>query len=227
MDGSGYPRGLRGEEISRMGQILLLAEVVSAFFEKYAHEAAAQRLALMLKLNHRKFPAELVAHMLPVLQIRAVQSDVPVMQEDVQRTVELLSSAFGDWERHCAGLPPQALEHPSEQPCAFVAQRLAALQKTLFEAGSHPRQLAEVLQHLQGDEQGLVELALLGCEALWQLQSIVDFIHGRWPQLQDSMDAGDIAVGQWRDACAAQLDAIASSCSRIAAGRCLGAAALE
>ena len=217
MDGSGYPRGLRGEEISPMGQVLLLSEVVAAFFEKYAKEAAAQRLTLMLKLNHRKFPAELVAHILPVLQIRTLQSDVPVTQEDVERTVELLSSAFGDWERHCADLPPQALQHPSEQASALVAQRLAALQKTLFEAGSHPLQLAEVLQHLQGDEEGMVEVALLGREALWQLQSIVDFIHGRWPQLQDGTDAGDVAVAQWRDACAARLEAISSSCGHIVA----------
>ena len=34
MDGSGYPRRLRGEQISRLGQILLTAEVVAAFFEK-------------------------------------------------------------------------------------------------------------------------------------------------------------------------------------------------
>jgi HD-GYP domain-containing protein (c-di-GMP phosphodiesterase class II) len=32
MDGSGYPRGIKGT-ISPMGQVLLLAEVVSAFFE--------------------------------------------------------------------------------------------------------------------------------------------------------------------------------------------------
>ncbi|WP_404299223.1 HD-GYP domain-containing protein [Alicycliphilus denitrificans] len=205
MDGSGYPRGLRGEQISRMGQILLLAEVMDAIFAKYAREAAAQRLSLTLRLNHRKFPADLVAHVLPVLQSRAMQSDMQVTQEDVQRTIGLLSSAFDDWERHCAGLPQGAPQPPSERACALVAQRLAALQKTLFEAGSHPRQLAEVLEFLQDDAQGLVELALLGREALWQLQSIVDFIHGRWPQLQDSQDVGDIVVVQWCNACAARL----------------------
>src|SRR5256885_10611994 len=30
MDGTGYPRGVHGEAISKMGRILLLAEVVSA-----------------------------------------------------------------------------------------------------------------------------------------------------------------------------------------------------
>ena len=67
MDGSGYPRGLPGAEISPMGRILLLAEVVTAFYEKYT-DMPAQRLSLVLRLNHRKFPAALVAHVLPLLQ---------------------------------------------------------------------------------------------------------------------------------------------------------------
>lgn len=224
MDGSGYPRGLRGEQISRMGQMLLLAEVVAAFFEKYADEAAAQRLSLTLRLNHRKLPADLVAHVLPALQLRAVQSDLTVTQEDVQRTIGLLATALADWEQQCAGLPPQLLQPPSEQACALVAQRLAALQKTLFEAGSHPRQLAEVLPQLQGDAQGLLEVDLLGREALWQLQSIVDLINGRWPQLQDSQEAGDIAVVQWRDACAQRLERLPPSSTSAAAGQGLDAA---
>ena len=202
MDGSGYPRGLQGDQISLMGQILMVAEVVAAFFEKYANEAAAQRLSLTLRLNHRKFPAALIACLLPVLQIRAVQTDVQVTPADVERLIEQLSTVFGDWDTRRAGLPPEAAE---SEACAFVAQRLSALQKTLFEAGSHPQQQAEALQYLQGDEQGLAELALLGREALWQLQGIVDATHSRWLTLEHSPQVGDQAVVQWRDACAVRL----------------------
>ncbi|KLR57679.1 HD-GYP domain-containing protein [Diaphorobacter sp. J5-51] len=202
MDGSGYPRGLQGDQISLMGKILMVAEVVAAFFEKYANEAAAQRLSLTLRLNHRKFPAALIACLLPVLQIRAVQTDVQVTPADVERLIEQLSTAFGDWDTRRAGLPPEAAE---SEACAFVEQRLSALQKTLFEAGSHPQQQAEALQYLQGDEQGLAELALLGREALWQLQGIVDATHSRWLTLEHSPQAGDQAVVQWRDACAVRL----------------------
>ncbi len=62
-----------------------------------------------------------------------------------------------------------------------------------------------MLPHLQGDAQGLAELALLGQEALWQLQRIIDTTHSHWPQLSASEDAGDIAVVQWRAACTARL----------------------
>jgi hypothetical protein len=65
MDGSGYPRGLAGADITPMGRVLLLAEVVAAFYEKY-DDMPAQRLSLVLRLNHRKFPAALVASILPL-----------------------------------------------------------------------------------------------------------------------------------------------------------------
>jgi hypothetical protein len=45
----------------------LLAEVVTAFYEKI-HRHAAQRLSLVLRLNHRKFPAALVAHAAPAAE---------------------------------------------------------------------------------------------------------------------------------------------------------------
>ncbi|WP_312306715.1 HD domain-containing phosphohydrolase [Pulveribacter sp.] len=197
MDGSGYPRGLQGEQISPMGQILLVAEVASAFFEKYANEAAAQRLSLTLRMSHRKFPAALVACLLPALNIRAVQASLQVTSAQVHALVELLSQTFADWQARSSALAPALLAAGSGQACAFVTQRLATLQKTLFEAGSHPQQQAEALAYLEGDEQGLAELALLGREALWQLQSIIDATHSRWPQLHEGRGPGDQAVAQW------------------------------
>ncbi len=208
MDGSGYPRGLRGDQISPMGQILLTAEVVAAFFEKYADQAPAQRLSLTLKLNHRKFPSDLVACLLPLLQIRAVQGDVQASHGDVEHCVTQLAQAFDDWESRRAGPPP--VQPPQEgqeeaQACVIVGQRLAALQKSLFESGTHPRQLTDMIPLLQGDAQGMAELALLVQEALWQLQRIVNVTYSQWPGLPDSPEPGDIAVMRWRDACAARL----------------------
>ena len=56
----------RGEVGAQVAH-LLLSEVVAAFYEKY-DDMPAQRLSLVLRLNHRKFPSALVAHILPLLQ---------------------------------------------------------------------------------------------------------------------------------------------------------------
>lgn len=198
MDGSGYPRGLPGAEISPMGRILLLAEVVTAFYEKYT-DMPAQRLSLVLRLNHRKFPAALVAHVLPLLQ-EDVARDSALMPlgADAPVQIDTLAGAFEQWEQLKAALPPAARQVPGSV-FAFADIRLQALQKALIEAGSHPRQQGDLLEQLQGDALGLAEVALVGREALWQLQSIVNACHRRWPQLMDRASPADAAVADWCD----------------------------
>ena len=198
MDGSGYPRGLPGAEISPMGRILLLAEVVTAFYEKYT-DMPAQRLSLVLRLNHRKFPAALVAHVLPLLQ-EDVARDSALMPlgADAPVQIDTLAGAFEQWDQLKAALPPAARQVPGSV-FAFADIRLQALQKALIEAGSHPRQQGDLLEQLQGDALGLAEVALVGREALWQLQSIVNACYRRWPQLTDRASPADAAVADWCD----------------------------
>ena len=198
MDGSGYPRGLPGAEISPMGRILLLAEVVTAFYEKYT-DMPAQRLSLVLRLNHRKFPAALVAHVLPLLhEDVARDSALMPLGADAPVQIDTLAGAFEQWEHLKAALPPAARQVPGSV-FAFADIRLQALQKALIEAGSHPRQQGDLLEQLQGDALGLAEVALVGREALWQLQSIVNACYRRWPQLTDRASPADAAVADWCD----------------------------
>lgn len=198
MDGSGYPRGLPGAEISPMGRILLLAEVVTAFYEKYT-DMPAQRLSLVLRLNHRKFPAALVAHVLPLLhEDVARDSALMPLGADAPVQIDTLAGAFEQWEQLKAALPPAARQEPGSV-FAFADIRLQALQKALIEAGSHPRQQGDLLEQLQGDALGLAEVALVGREALWQLQSIVNACYRRWPQLMDRASPADAAVADWCD----------------------------
>lgn len=200
MDGSGYPRGLAGVDITLMGRILLLAEVVTAFFEKY-EDMPAQRLSLMLRLNHRKFPSNLVAHILPLLQEEvARESALMPLGNDASRQIELLAEAFAYWDQLkaplLAGNPAKA---PPNGAFAFADARLLALQKALAEAGSHPQQHGEFLAQLQGDAIGMAEVAMVGGEALWQLKSILNATHRRWPRLADRATPADAAVADWCD----------------------------
>ena len=199
MDGSGYPRGLAGADITPMGRILLLAEVVTAFYEKY-EDMPAQRLSLVLRLNHRKFPSALVAHILPLLQEEvARESALMPLSNDATRQIDLLAEAFTYWDQLKAALPPGVAKAPADSAFAFTDSRLLALQKALIEAGSHPRHQGELLAQLQGDAIGMAEVALVGREALWQLQSILNASHRRWPQLSDRATPMDAAVADWCD----------------------------
>lgn len=195
MDGSGYPRGLVGDKISPMGRILLLSEVVTAFYQKYT-DIPAQRLSLVLRLNHRRFPSDLVAHVLHLLPTEDPQGFASLLlAENALSHIDTLAQAFDQWTHLRADLP--VLPPSDTVTCAseFLDARLSALEKALLEAGAHPRQQAQMLELLQGDAQGMTEIALVGQEALWQLHSIVhDYQHQRWPQ---SCESADAAVAQW------------------------------
>ena len=202
MDGSGYPRGVQGESISPMGQVLLLAEVVSAFFEKFS-DMPGQRLSLMLRMNHKSYPADLVHHILPLLYDE-MQPGLPLepMQAEVAHGIAALEAALTMWSQLRANFPAGWSQLPEAHSAHFVEQSLQLLQKQLAEAGSHPSQQLHVLRYLKDDAQGMGELTLVNREALWKLQSIINDCQRRWPVAASRGTALEGAVVQWCDACA-------------------------
>lgn len=199
MDGTGYPRSLQGRDISPMGQILLLAEVVAAFYEKYPDQPA-QQLSLMLRLNHRKFPAPLVAHVLPLLYEESGAGPHRAMPThgQLQSLGAQLTQAFDQWEQVKQDMGPD--QPPPQGPLAFVNERLGMLKRALAEAGAHPQQHEVLLQQLQGDDEGLSELAYVVREALWQLESIANGCQRRWPHLLEQRDSPEAAAAaRWCD----------------------------
>lgn len=203
MDGSGYPRGLHGNAISPMGQILLVAEVVSAFFEKYTNDDVARRLWLSLRLGHHKYPSAFTQLLQPVLQNISMPTAPHVEPAQVQHAWQRIADALQSWQDLSADLPRASAGHNAKgagDAFSFVDQRINALQRSLFDAGTHPHQQAELLTQIEEDAQGLQELLLLAREALWQLQIIANAVSNRWPELAQSAAPGNIAVTRWRDA---------------------------
>jgi len=203
MDGSGYPRGITGAAISPLGRILLLAEVVAAIYEKYEDMPALQ-LSLVLRLNHRKFPAALTTALLPLLdEERARDSALMPLGAHASRHLETLADAFAEWER-LKGTLANAQQAASAslaltQPLAFIDMRLGALHKVLLESGAHPSQQMALLSQLDGDAAGLAEVSFVGKEALWQLQTIVNACERRWPAPLASSPPADRAAHAWCD----------------------------
>lgn len=206
MDGSGYPRGLQREQISPMGQMLILAEVVSAFHEKYA-DMPGPRLSLMLRMNHRRYPPDLVEKILPLLavEVDAGLEMAPLTQE-VQSMGALLGGRFAHWAQLRApfALPPApalapraATPRPVDQAVLWLDRRLKALEQELAQAGSHPKQLGDLLGYLKDDLQGMAELALLHREAVWQLETIANGCLRRWPRLLERATPLEEAVADW------------------------------
>ena len=204
MDGSGYPRNLAGAKISALGRILLLAEVVSTFYDKYADDAPGLHLATVLRLNHRKFPTDLCKLILPLLPLQLPEGwsaeATAILEQDAQRYLQAIPQAFSRWEQ-LSGVV--AIE--PDTPFAFVDNHLQALIKNLSEAGIHPDAVPTLLNMLKSDPQTTAELSFLGCEAAWQLETIANACMRRWPHLGRRDNPADRLLADWCDGLLAQL----------------------
>jgi len=197
LDGSGYPRGLKGEEIGRLGQILMLAEAVNALFEKSWHTHGAARLAVMLKMNRRKFDRELINHLVRLLNSggRAEPGGRAdnISSESVAAQLNQLAEVFRLWHHAHHTCPPEVAEEPL---VTFVNQRLTDLERTLLETGFHPDALAAFTTGIENDTAVLAEIQLMTSESHRQVCDILKECRRRWAALRDD-SAGRAAVEFW------------------------------
>ena len=199
LDGSGYPRGLKGEEIGPIGQILMLAEAVTTLFEKSWRTHGASRLSVMLKMNRRKFNHELIDHLIGLLHggdPEGLDSQGEVSAEAVVAQLDQLAEVFRNWHgayQSCAVDTPKIAESPL---VAFVDQRISGLERTLLETGFHPDELAALTAGIEDDAVALAEMQLMARESRWQVSDILNEVRRRWTELEAD-DSGRALVELW------------------------------
>ena len=199
LDGSGYPRGLKGEEIGPIGQILMLAEAVTTLFEKSWRTHGASRLSVMLKMNRRKFNRELIDHLVGLLhggQPQGLDSMGEVSAEVVVAQLDQLAEIFRNWHgayQSCTVDTPKVAEAPL---VAFVNERIIGLERTLLETGFHPDELAALTAGIEDDAVALAEMQLMVRESRWQVSDIMNEVSRRWTDLEADA-AGRALVENW------------------------------
>ena len=202
LDGSGYPRHLKGEEVSPMGRILMLAEVVAAFYSKFK-DMPAQRLSLVLRMNHSRFDAQLTALVHGLLS-KATSEPLPDGAHDsaqVRQVIATLGAVFQHWLVCKRKFPEKWQALSGGRAGVYVDSRMLALEKSLAESGSHPRQQADWLAMFEQDPSSMTELVLINREALWQIENCVQNCVRRWPQLLQPGNDLEAALGQWLQSC--------------------------
>jgi hypothetical protein len=199
LDGSGYPRGLKGEEISQIGKILMLAEAVTTLFEKSWRIHGAARLSMMLRMNRRKLDAELVGHLVSLLHNGEQQSaDAPceASVNAVLKQLDQLADVFRSW-RDAREASLNSHSNAIEPPLmTFVNRRLVALERTLLETGFHTDTLAALTLGLEDDDEALAEIVLMTSESRRQVSDILKEVRRRWAELKANGD-GVAVVEEW------------------------------
>lgn len=156
LNGSGYPRGLRGRQISLMGQQLALADLVVAMISGH-DDGGELRLSVLLRMNMHRYARPLIQRVLAVLQ-------------DAHRVLQ-------QWPR--GGPSFTDLTPARQEGLVAVSGLIDELLRTLAEAGATPEQLAH-LDAVDADPLLHKELSLLAREAVWQLRAISRQARRRW-----------------------------------------------
>lgn len=176
MDGSGYPRGLQGDRISRYGQIMAIAELTAQAFD--SDRAPWEKLEMMLKLNSRQYGSGLIGHLIIFREEDAAPTDISDPAPLVAQ-IRLIAKLFEDFSLHA--------DEPHQDKLFDLARiRLAALKIELFDAGFDYRNPEELLQLFNDDPGCMAGYAPLLNETLWQFRSLVSEIAR---QLPDGIDA--------------------------------------
>lgn len=201
LDGSGYPNRLQDRQISPLGEVLMLAEVISAMYAKFI-DSPEHHLSLMLRINHHRFDADLTRHAFSLMG-----TDVPppghvdYKPADMRHGVALISGIYQRWAQCKKALPPQWSTQAGAEICAFVDAKLGELERSLAEAGIHPHQQADWMDILENDPTAMSEVMLTLREALREIDTCAQGCINRWPFL---LHPATTRIGQsvrdWLDA---------------------------
>ena len=182
MDGSGYPRGLRGEKISRYGQILAVVEVAAKASDSGHPDVPWKKLEVILKLNSRRYGQGLIGH-LNIFRgdLVAGQTSGSNDSEHLIAQARLIARLFEDFNRHShIGCRDRIFD--------FAQTRLDGLRLELSDAGFDPRDPERLVQMFMDDPECMSEHATLLDEALWRFKSLVLEIKRHWPEESEKYD---------------------------------------
>ena len=182
MDGSGYPRGLHGEKISRYGQILAVATLAAKLFDSDHSRMTWKKLGVILKLNSRRYGQGLICH-LDIFRddLAAEQPSGSIDQEHIIAQARLIAKLFEDFNR--LSCPKCRDKFPD-----FVQTRLAELRLELFDAGFDSCDPDGLIQLFHDDPECISEYVPLLDEALWRLKSLVLEISRHWSEKGEKYD---------------------------------------
>ncbi|MCC9000983.1 MAG: HD domain-containing protein [Candidatus Contendobacter sp.] len=204
LDGSGYPRGLKEDEICFGAQILMLAEVVNTVFERTPASQSLAKLSILLRLNLNKFNPELCNQLITILD--DIKNDAPVANDPSRPLVEPvtleprlieIAQIFQDWKSASQHVSDKLGEHRPDSLWSIIDLRIADLKRTLLHTGFNLDQPADLVDVLREDPEALSELDILIGETRWQLAEIIYEVHRRMSNMTESLEALQPSILSW------------------------------
>lgn len=193
LDGSGYPRGLKGgDEIGLIGQIIAVSEIVASQNNKMDDESGWARLETILKLNQRRYGWDIIRHFTVFYRgqeraSKCSESDKKESREKLDRIIAIFTS-WGEVLKICNEAAPA---------CSFINKRMENLGVELIAAGLNPYAEDGNYLGVMENPQACYDMRLLIDETLWQFHSITQEASRRWPSVESDTSGELAAASKW------------------------------
>ena len=165
LDGSGYPYGLRGEQIGKIARFIAVAEFVASLLEK---NGADNRIGIKLRLNLDKFDAVAVGLMCSLFGDTKAPNTQLLENSLVKVRLAKVGKLLEDWIAFRNTLAPGVIED-----VAYFGDRVDGLRMMALEPGYDLCRLGDLLpDEGSGDTEARQELIMLLDELSWQLKEL-------------------------------------------------------
>ncbi|NHQ87777.1 HD domain-containing protein [Iodobacter sp. HSC-16F04] len=180
LDGSGYPYGLRKEAISRLAQIIAIADVSDAVL----HRFDLKRLDALFTLLRSRFDPPAVKALRDLLGSMSSEEHQAVVVRDTSVQLAHIADFLQSWLALHATLEGQINEGAShDSPLGFLFERMESIRALIVQAGLNPDDVQAVQAYGLEDPEMLAELQAMLSEMEWMLFDLANEIERRSPAL--------------------------------------------
>lgn len=192
IDGSGYPKGLTGDKLGQLGQLLAVAELAATLLGHGAGYSSRDRLGIVLRMNEGKLNHEYCSHLLAMFPATAAWGSRARSPGAAIEVLIGLSVAFLRWQEIAVRAPHAPL-------AGFIDKRMAQLSHSLAEVGIDLDYWSEFSIGADQDAASLGEMEVAAREGIWQLHAIGNEARRRWEHLAEGSEAIVDAAASWLD----------------------------
>lgn len=166
VDGSGYPAGLLGSQISLMGRLLSFVE----FSIGIVQSAGARHLAIVVRTYAHQFDPIVIRGFWEYFNMMKAPDDYPFDTREIPDLYARLSSILEGWE---------AVQEDASSPCWELARRDFRAIRTAFSSVGIARDLIEDLTRTEADSEDHVEACSVLREGLRQAREVTQILTKR------------------------------------------------
>ena len=207
LDGSGYPRGIKGGQISLFGRILAVSDLIVAMLSR---SSDPEHLATSMKLNTGKYDKALLQHVIALFKNSRI-SGVETDNKSHDATTEL-------WNKLAylliqAPLAQSEVSPEEEEARVFLEEHTRTLRQVITSAGIHPDHIDETVKQLMETTEDRSELYSMAFESLYRIHELLHETRRRWPELflKKEDKTSTTPLGNWLLLCEERLEFLIAS----------------